>query len=361
MNLVDIASARLINQKIGQTANWKAEDIVQWMGAIQSQDYAMSLWAIGIRLGNSTSKQIQNVIDKGIIIRTHVLRPTWHLIPSADIYWMLDLTAPRIKAQIKTRQRSLGLTAEILNKTYSIIEKELSGNRHLTREELILHFNNANIATNENRASQIFVSAELDGLICSGPLIKNKQSFTLLEERVPNKIRLSKEESLKKLAEIYFKSHGPATIKDFAWWSGLSLTEARNGQNAIQALLTKSVVDNKEYWCSNPSSISANIDPSVHLLPAFDEYLISYTDRSATIPTHYQKMTFTSNGIFKPIIVINGQVVGIWKRTIKKDKIILETQFIKALTKKNKLLIDKAVLDFGHFLERKIEVIHQLV
>ncbi|HCT30673.1 MAG TPA: hypothetical protein DIW31_08030 [Bacteroidales bacterium] len=206
MTLSDISNIRLINQQVTATKFKTAKDIVGWMGAMQAQDYAMSKWAIGTRLPSSTIKMVEEAIDKGEIIRTHLLRPTWHIVSADDIYWLLELTAPKIKASLRTRHKGLGLTESIIAKCNTLIHEALVGGKYLTREELVVILQNAKIATNENRTSHIMLSAELDGIVCSGATKGKKQTYALLKERVPKPKSLTREQALEKIARRYFTS-----------------------------------------------------------------------------------------------------------------------------------------------------------
>ena len=266
MNLSHIANARLANQQIASAKFKKAKDLVAHMGAIQSQDYAMSKWAIGLRLPGSTEKQIEKALDKGEIIRTHVLRPTWHIITGADIYWMLALSADKIKSQMKTMNRQLELTEKIFTRSNTIIEKCLQDGKHLTREVIMDSLEKAKIPTQSNRLSHLLVRAELDGITCSGKMDGNKKTYALLSERVPTKKILSKEESLALLAKKYFTSHGPATIEDFSWWSGLSLTNARLGLEMVKSNFIFEKINGLAYWFSNDLHWPVENKSSVHLL-----------------------------------------------------------------------------------------------
>lgn len=359
MTLQDIANIRLQNQQIAGTKLKTAKELVGWMGAIQAQDYAMSKWAIGVRLPHFSHQSIESQIDKGEIIRTHILRPTWHLVSADDIYWMLDLTAPRLKGFAKSWNKSVGLTDAVLNKSKSIIEKALEGGKHLTRDEITVVLNKAKINTDSLRSLHLFLSAELDGIICNGPNKGNKQTYALLSERVPKIKRYSKEESLAKLANQYFLSHSPATIKDFTWWSGLAPSDARIAVELIKSDLIKDTIGEETYYLTNSLSIPKNDNPSVYLLPAFDEFLISYKDRQASLPIKNNLKAVSTNGIFRPVIVINGQVTGLWKRSIKKDKVILETSYFHPHNKSIKNLIEKAAYSFGSFLNKKAEIYHK--
>lgn len=360
MTLTDITNIRLISQQIAATKFKTVKEIVGWMGAMQAQDYAMSKWAIGARLPNSTEKEIEHAADNGDIIRTHLLRPTWHFVSAEDIYWLLELTAPRIKASLKSRHNELELTESILKKSNTIIKGMLTGGNHLTREELVSEIVKAKIPVDNNRASHLLMQAELDGIICSGAIKNKKQTYVLISERVADTNNLTREQALEKIARKYFNSHCPATLYDFVWWSGLSVSDARIALEMVKSDFVSEKIGTETYWFTNSFSLSQK-DNSAYLLPAFDEFLISYKDRSASFQFVNQKKVVSENGIFRPVIVINGHVMGIWKRTVKKEKLIVETFFFQSQNKVVKSLVEKAALDYGHFLDKKAEVIHGVI
>ena len=223
------------------------KDIVSWMGAMQAQDFAMAKWAIGVRLKGSTDKSIQASLDKGEILRIHLLRPTWHFVSSDDIYWMLQLSAHKIKSSLKTRHKELELSEPLHNKTRTIIERMLSGGESLTRDELATEFLKAGIRTDENRLSHILFRAEMDGIVCSGALKEKKLTYSLLEERVPQKRELSNEEALAELAKRYFQSRCPATIQDFIWWSNLSKSDAKRAADLVKPYFVTESFNSVEY------------------------------------------------------------------------------------------------------------------
>jgi DNA glycosylase AlkZ-like len=356
MNLSEIAKIRLESQHIAGTKFSSPKDIISWMGAVQAQDYAMAKWAMGIRLPGSTEKKVVEALNKGEILRTHLLRPTWHFVSAEDIYWMLELTAPQITASMKFREKWLGLTKAILTKSNRVIEKALTQGEHLTRKELIAELNKANIRTDEYRSGHLLMRAELDGIICSGEERGNKITYALLSERVPQKNYFSNDEALAKLAHKYFSSHCPATIKDFVWWSGLTLSDARKALDLVKSNFIYETFNSETYWLNDSFALPQKNHKSVHLLPAFDEFTISYKNRSASLHSAHYKITFSSNGMFNPLIVIDGQAVGLWKRTFKKDKVIIEIELFKLINKPGKDLIIKAAERFGNFLGKKIEI-----
>ncbi len=360
MTLSDLTCIRLQNQQIENSTFKSPKELVSWMGAMQAQDFPMSKWAIGLRTLNSTVESIEAAYNRGDIIRTHLLRPTWHLVSSDDIYWIQQLTAPHIKPVFKVNNKLLELTEELYSKSNRLLEKVLSNGLSLTREELIREYDNIHIRTDQNRLSHFLMNAELEGIICSGPLKANKLTYCLLEERVPTKKLLNREESLAELAKRYFKSHSPATLRDFIWWSGLSITNAKNALEMIKSGLISESINSETYWFSD-SFHKNNENFSIHLLPAFDEFLIAYKDRSASITITNNKIAISDNGIFRPIIVVNGHVTGLWKRSIQKDKILIETNLFEEHEDFIKTEIEKKIKHYADFLnktpEMKFEVI----
>ena len=356
MNTTDISTLRLQNQQVSATKFKTVKELVGWMGAMQAQDYNQAKWAIGARLPHLTETQIESAFNQGDIFRTHLMRPTWHFVSADDIYWMLELTSKQIKSITKSRNRDLGLTENDLVKSKDVLIKSLEGNRSLTREELSDELNRAGINTFEQRLPHILMEAEIDGIICSGSIRAKKQTYALLAERVPVKKNLSKDEALALLAKKYFTSHGPATLPDFVWWSGLPVAEARKALEMNKSTLISETINNETYWLVDSGSQATSVSDSVYLLPAFDEYLISYKDRSSAIMLKNHSKAISNNGIFRPIIVVNGQISGLWKRTIKKDSVLIELDHFRLHNKKEIGLIENAAEMFGHFSGRKVEV-----
>lgn len=353
MTLKDISRIRLHNQQIDNSGFKNAQELVAWMGAMQAQDYNMAKWAIGIRLPGSTDPSIEEAFRKGEIIRTHLLRPTWHLVSSSDIYWILELTAPHIKPLLRSRHKQLELSETIINKSKTVIEKVLEGGNHFTREELMFHLQNVHISTEGQRAAHLLLICELDGMICSGAVQEKKQTYTLLEERVLKPLSISREEALAELARRYFTSHGPATIQDFIWWSGLPVKDAKNGLEIVKSGFISAKADQQTLWFTDSISENSILSESVHLLPAYDEFIISYRDRSASILAENHKKAVSENGLFRPIIVVNGQVTGTWKRIQNKGKVRIETDYFQKNNQPSIDLIENASARYEQFLNWK--------
>ena len=356
MRTDNIAFFRLVSQQLARTKLKTAKDIVGRLGAMQAQDYAMAKWAIGVRLPHSTNRTIKAAIDKGEIIRTHLLRPTWHFASADDVRWLLELTAPQIRSSMIGRHREMGLTGSVLKKSYAVMEKALRGGVHLTRDELIVELGKAKIATDGGHASHLFLSAESEEIICSGALKDDRQTYALLDEWVPKAKSLPREEALAKLAARYFGGHGPATIQDFVWWSGLPVNHARQALESVKGEFISETIDSQTYWFSGALSSAKPPAESAFLLPAFDEFLISYKDRLASLPHEIHHKAVSDNGIFYPIIVVNGRVTGTWKRTFKKGKAgaaaTIQKKFFERPDKAEAAMLDKAEAQYLRFVEK---------
>jgi hypothetical protein len=357
----DISSIRLINQQIAGSQFGKVQDLVGWMGAMQAQDFNMLKWAVGIRIPESTNQAFLEAFNQGKVIRTHLLRPTWHLVSSNDFYWMLDLTSPHLKIMLRRRLRELELTQPILNKSKSIIEKILGNGNFLTREEIMVQLENSGISTTGQRAPHILMDCELDGMICSGPLKEKKQTYALAEERVSVKNLLSREESLFELAHRYFTSHGPASLQDFIWWSGLPVRDARKALEMIKPDFASIESESQIYWFSEKTTGSEiTIPDSAFIIPAFDEFIISYRDRSDAMLAEHHKKAISNNGVFRPTVVVNGKVVGIWRSNKKRNKVVIETEYFHKVNKKEENLVREASEKYGRFLDQDIEIVNRV-
>ncbi|KAA5548663.1 winged helix DNA-binding domain-containing protein [Adhaeribacter rhizoryzae] len=356
MELTEIGNIRLYNQQISGTPFTSAQEIVSWLGAIQAQDFAMGNWAIGVRLPNSTEAQIEAALNEGKILRTHILRPTWHFVSAEDIYPLLALSAPQIKSVMKPWLKKLELTDALIAKSNAVLEKALAQAECLTREALAAELRQSGIITDNNRASLLLMHAEQDAIICSGPVQKNKQTYALLAKRVPQKQSLTRAETLAKLANTYFLSHGPATVQDFAWWSGLPITDARKALEAVKANFIAETINAGTYWFS-PAVANFTSKPTCpYFLPAFDEFIISYKDRTAVLLSEYHKKAISNNGLFRPMVVTDGKVTGLWKRTINKDTAIIETEFFDKPTTNNISLLQQAAQKYSSFLQKNPDI-----
>ena len=351
------SNLRLANQHVTLKKQTSVQGLVEYLGAVQAQDYPMAKWALGVRLENITDKDIESALNRAEILRIHVLRPTWHMVSAKDIHWMLKLSAPHIRSNTAARHRQLDLNDSKLSKFYQILETSLRDNNHLTRHEIYSIFHQNKISTKDNRGAHILMCAELEGLICSGVYKGKNTTFALLAERAPSSVQLSRDESLARLAQTYFNSRGPATLRDFIWWSGLPVRDARKALAMIENNLQEVNDEDDIYYLPDSSDFSTVMKDSVLLLPAFDEFLIAYTNRKVSINDKINKKAISNNGVFRPVIVVNGQVVGIWKRTSQKNKVFVEVTLLKTLKNSQLKKIEKEVTRLGKFLGKEIVLI----
>jgi len=344
---------RLINQHLIKPKYSSASKLVNYLGAVQAQDFAMSKWAIGLRTTNSTQEKVEAAINKGSILRTHILRPTWHLVSAEDIYWMLELSAQKIKAIMRSNEKRLGIDEPLFKKTNRIIEKALSEHEQLNRDEIIQLFNKHKIIINENRLAHFLMRAELEAIICSGKIIGNKNTYALLAKRITKKKTIKREEALCMLAKKYFQSRGPAAIADFAWWSGLSINDATKALHAVESTLHKETINNREYYFKSSNNYTSETS-TVFALPAFDEYLISYKHRSHML--HSIKKNISVNGIFWPVILANGKVAGMWNRRMVNNKLTVQTEYFSKPSTATKNDLMKSFNAYAKFLHKQVIV-----
>jgi hypothetical protein len=347
----DIALQRLNNQRLSSPNLKKAADVVHWLGAVQAQDYYAAKWALGLRMRAATDQGLEKAFAAGEILRTHVMRPTWHFVAPVDIRWLLKLTAPRVHAANSHYYRKLELDESVFKRTNKAIAKALLGGRQLTREALRAAVQRAGVSTDDLlRFNYILIRAELDGVICSGARQGKQFTYALLDERVPETKSRSREESLADLTRRYFTSHGPATVADFVWWSGLTAKDANSGIDMVQRHLLKEVIDDKTYWRSASALPVTRAARVAYLLPAFDEYLVSYKDRSAAFEANNNKKTPRANMILGPVIVVEGRVVGGWKRSLEGESVRITLNYFAPLSKAERQLVADAADRYGGFL-----------
>jgi hypothetical protein len=354
---LNIIGNRLYNQHIAAPEFGSPAEVVRWLGAVQAQDYAAAKWAVGLRSKTGSDAAVDNALAQGTIIRTHVMRPTWHFVTPADIRWMLELTAPRVNAVLAYNYRRLGLDAAGLKRCNSILVKALQGNKQLTRLELVSILKQRGIQTNNLGFLHILLHAELDGIICSGARRGKQFTYALFDERVPHTARLKRDEALAELTRRYFTSHGPATMQDFAWWSGLTAADAKSGLELVRSQVLNEVVNGVMYWYAGSTPPVKVIPRSAYLLPNFDEYMVGYTDRSAMIePHHAEKLEDWGVYLLNPAIVMNGKIVGTWKRTLKKESVIIEPRLLTSLNKTQTRALAAAARRYAQFLGMPMEL-----
>lgn len=320
---------RLLNQQLVNPTFRKPKDLVAWMGAMQAQEYAMMKWAVGIRLKSATLQTVDKALERGEILRTHIMRPTWHLVVAEDIRWMLKLSAERIKSAFDSYAKGNGMefSTSQITQSYDLLEKILSGNNSLTKQEISEELLRNNLCVNDHRVTYLLTRAEQDGIVCSGPDKAKKPTYALFEERVPAAKDITKDEALARLAQNYFRSHAPATLQDFVWWSGLTVNDAKQAIYLIETQLIKEQLNDQTFFIHESSRTRTRVTDSFLLLPSYDEYLISYKQRTHVLPLEHHPKAFSNNGLFYPVLLANGQVVGNWKKSVKRGQLCIEPVF----------------------------------
>jgi len=351
MTIRDIARFRLLNQQLAAPIFSTPQQVVSWMIAQQAQEYTMAKWAIGLRAKNLTDSIVEKAFNEGAILRTHLMRPTWHFVAPADIRWLLALTAPRVHALSAFYYRRAELDAKLFSKTQSLMIKALEGGRHLTRSALQSEFAKAKIKAEGERLSYIMMQAELEGLVCSGPRQGKQFTYALLEERVAPVKTLSRAEALTEFVRRYFTSRGPATLQDFSYWSGLTLKDAKEGASALPSSFLYEKINGEDYifleleWKEKKNNITT------FLMPDYDEYGMSYKNRSALM--HPEFPPIEDSAVYSHWLVVDGRIAGDWSRTEKNKKIVAETRSSIKISKLKEKEVVKAANRYNAFFNNE--------
>jgi hypothetical protein len=353
---------RLANQQLARQRFKRPGDVVAWLGAVQSQDYSAAKWAVGQRLPASTDAEVEQALAEGSILRTHVLRPTWHFVPPADIRWMLALTAPRVNALSAYYYRQLDLDAAFFVRSQKAMARALEGGRQLTRQEIASGLQRAGLYKRDapglgRRMGHIMLRAELDGVVCSGARRGKQFTYALLDERAPRAKTLSRNEALAELSTRYFTSHGPATLQDFVWWSGLTAKDARAALEMVKSNLLADVSGDRTYWMPASLPPGRNDGRKAYLLPNFDEYIVAYADRRAICDPMYTKIVDgRGNVLFNHSIILDGKIAGTWKRSLAKARVTVEVKPFMPIKAPQARAISAAAERYGAFLGLETQV-----
>lgn len=349
-DLSGIARLRAANQRITGQQFEKPADVVAWMGMVQAQDYRASLWAIGLRTKSATEAMIEKAIADRSIVRTWSARGTIHFVEAKDVRWMLDLLAPRAMAGTSRRLRQLELDETTIARCSKTLAGALQGGKQLTRKEIFQRLEDSHISSAGQRGIHIIERLAQQGLICFGPRNGNQKTFVLLPEWVPDARRMAREDALAELASRYFASHGPATLHDFAWWAGLTLAIAKASIEMAGSRLVQEVVEGRSYWLSPSTPTAGTPAAAACFLPAFDEFLLGYTDRIAVLEKRFARRANTGGGIIKPTIVFNGRIEGTWKRTFKIGGVVVFPNWFTKPDESRLHAITRAARQYARFL-----------
>ncbi len=341
-------------------------DVLTGLGAVQAQEYENSLWALALRLnlkhsikqGQDRRTALNQAIAKGEIVRSWPMRGTLHWVPGSDLSWMLALMTPRILSASAGRLRQLEISPEILKLTGNCLRELLAENAWLSRPEILAAFEKIGIATHSQRGYHLLGYHAQTGLICQGPPVGKQPSFALLESFCPPQTRLTSEAALAEITRLYFSGHGPATVQDLARWTGLSLTQAKQGLSEIKNELSCELWADNTHWFFAPSAKMRPVaSPQACLLPAFDEYLIGYQDRDSVLDPHFAHRVIPGkNGVFHPVFLIDGLVKGVWKRQIKRKNVQIQIFPFERLTESENEALLRAVEDVAAYVNLPYEL-----
>jgi len=350
-----IAQRRLLTQRLAGPKFAAPAEVVAHFGAVQAQEYLPALWAVGQRTVGATEAIIEQAILDRQLVRTWPLRGTIHFVTPADIRWLLALSALR-QLRMTPRQQQLGLDEAMFAQSRRVVAGALSDGQPRPRPELRQALDDAGISTAGQRGIHILARLAQEGLICIGPRQGKQHTFVLLDAWLPPARTLTRDEALAELARRYFVSHGPATLKDYTWWSGLAAAEARAGLAMVKGQLERDVVGREEYWFAAPP-VGELPSSSAHLLPFYDEYLVAYKDRRAVLPSERNALADFRNIIFHQPILVDGRVAGAWLRELKADTVILRPTLFQRLTGAERNALGAAAERYGAFLGLRAELV----
>jgi hypothetical protein len=290
-------------------------EVVRHLLAVQAQDLGAATRAVGLRTRGATAASVEQALDDGALVRTHSLRGTWQVMHPADVRWVLDLVAPVVLARSAKRERDLALDEQTLTRSRRLLAEAVAEGNHCTRAELTLALERGGLSLTGPRLGQVLLRAELEQVLCSGRRKGAQVTWAAFAERIPAAPTLERTEAARRLAERYFASRAPATVEDFLWWSGLAPAEARAAAKGLDA----------------PGTKRASASPRAHLLPAFDEFLISYADRSDVLdPVEAPKVS--NGGVLSPCVVVDGSVAGTWKKALRRRTMEIEVLPFRGLS-----------------------------
>jgi hypothetical protein len=348
--VIRLATLRLRHQRIGHNPFASAAEAVRWFGAVQAQDYLGALWAIGLRTRGATETSVEQAIAERTIVRTWPLRGTLHFVAAEDARWMLDLCAPRTLARNAQRlRRDHGIDNRIVVRSRKVLTDALGGGVCLARPELYRRLEGARIATGASRGLHLLWWHATEGLICLGARAGKQQTFALLDDWLPPTPPRLREESLAELARRYFTSHGPATVRDFAWWSGLTATDAALALEMVAQELLATTIEDRTYWQAR-SATDTRAGSSCHLLPCYDEYTVAYQDRGAVMSSEVAARADSGHGIFHPPIVSDGQIVGTWSRAVQRSSVAITYRLFAPVGRRQTRALATAARRYAKFL-----------
>ena len=352
-----ITRARLLHQRIARPREKTPAELVRWMGAVQAQDYRSSLWAVGLRVSGATEADVEKAVADGTIVRTWPMRGTLHHVAAADVRWMLALLTPRVIARSAGRYRELGLDDAAFKRSRRALERALRDGHPLTRAETYAAIERAGISTAGQRGIHIVGHLAQQGLLCYGPRRGHQPTFVLLDQWVPAAAssEVRRDEALARLAERYISSHGPATLQDFAWWSGLLRKDAQAGIEAAGSRLARETIGGRTWWSAASRPLGRGSGHVAALLPPWDEYVVAYKERGAALGHLPRDEARVRYAVGKPLIVVDGRVLGTWKRMLAASRVRVSLDLWTRVTGAERRAVHDAAARYTRFLGGRLD------
>ncbi|MFI5060549.1 MAG: winged helix DNA-binding domain-containing protein [Actinomycetales bacterium] len=356
--IADLLRLRLLAHGLEGEPESSPEGVVRRMLAVQAQDFGAACWALGVRSPGSTQADVIAALDDGRIVRSWPMRGTLHFVSPEDLRWMLSLTAERMVKGLALRHRQLELESGHLAEARDVVTEALAGGKSIGRAELMRLWESHGIATAGQRGYHLIYFLAQTGVLCWGPSHKAQQSLVLLDEWAPVTREVEQDQAWAELFVRYLTGHGPATVKDFVWWTKGTVAGAKIAIAVAGDTLTSVEVEGNEYWMTVELADRAAEHPrsaaqknAVHLLPAFDEYLLGYQNRDPVLDPGYADVIVPGgNGVFAPIIVAPDRVTGTWKRTVTAKKVVVDPMPFTVVSAAQSAGLARGAKAYGHFV-----------
>jgi hypothetical protein len=349
----ELARLRLRRQHLIGTPLSTPEAVVGWLGAVQAQEFGVAKWSIAQRSrGRVTSADLDRALGEGRILRTHAMRATWHFVLPADLRWLLMLIGPHVRARMASYCWQNGLTDAVFARSSAVLREALAGGRQLLRKEVAAVLARGRVATDGLKFRLLLLQAELDLVVCSGGLRGQQQTFALVDELVPPAPPISEDEALAELTRRYFTSHGPATLKDFLWWSSLTAARARHGLKLLEKKgLFRLEAGGRTHWMSEAPARRATAGARVHLLQAYDEYSIGYTESRNVLAVAGKPDVPRGAPMHSNLVTRDGQVIGFWRTVPDPEEVLVKVHVARPLDAATRSALEEEVARYGRFLQ----------
>src|SRR5690242_6325534 len=355
MQDLDIARWRLLSQHLVWPYAASAREAVGSLLAVQAENPSQAAWAVASRTQNPDQAELAALLDDGSVLRTHVLRPTWHFVRAEDAGWLLDLTGPRLRRVTGQQLRNThGLDERSIDHAVTAVMEALASRGQLTRAQLADELRERGVQGSGQMLMILLAHAELDGLICSGRIADGEHSYALMDERVPVARRPGRAEALAELALRYFTGHGPATERDLAYWATLTLTDVRTGLQQVRDRLASFQHDGRTFWHAPGDAPGGPQEPSAHLLQILDEMYRGYQDSRWVLDVAGEVPRVRESSI--GMALIDAQLRAAMRRTVGRDQVQFDLRPYRDLTAAEIEAIEEAAARYGEFLGLKARI-----